>query len=44
LTPPTGAKTEVVIWPFVFAMTLVVLVMVLIQPLVTFLPQIVTGP
>lgn len=55
VTPPVGLQLyiasaigrtrlqDVVVWPFVFAMTLVVILMVLYQPMVTFLPGIVMG-
>jgi tripartite ATP-independent transporter DctM subunit len=55
VTPPVGLQlyiasaigqtklTEVVIWPFVFAMVVVVALMVLVPPMATFLPRLVIG-
>jgi len=55
VTPPVGLQLyiasaigrtslrEVVIWPFVFAMVVVVVIMVLVEPVVTFLPELLMG-
>jgi TRAP-type C4-dicarboxylate transport system permease large subunit len=55
VTPPVGLQLyiasaigrtrlqDVVIWPFVFAMIVVVVLMVLIEPMATFLPALLMG-